>query len=71
MKRRRNAPLTASQAAALRSILADHSATKRSTNPKRRTKKRRASGRKRKVSPKQLRALRRNLIKARKARWGK
>lgn len=61
MKRRRNAPLTDAQAAALRSILAAHGST--ASNPKKRR-----SGKKRRISASLRRKLIANLRKARAAK---
>ncbi len=62
---RRNAPLTDAQAAALRGILAAHSAPVAKSNPVRRHKKRRISAAHRRVLLKNLAKARR--VKARKA----
>lgn len=64
MKYRRNAPLTDSQAAALRGILASHAGGS-ATNPRRRF------GRKRRISASLRRVLLKNLRKARRVRMAK
>lgn len=73
MKRRRNAPLTDAQAAALRSILAAHGSAV--ANPKRRRAVKRTAKRrhavKRRISASLRRKLLANLRKARRARWSR
>jgi hypothetical protein len=77
-RRRRNAPLTAAQESALRSILSAHTGSAAATNPKRRAKRRavkrtakRRHGKKRRISASLRRKLLANLRKARRARWGR
>lgn len=72
---RRNAPLTPTQVAALKSILSAHGSSAPATNPKRRAKRRavkrvakRRHGKKRRISPALRRKLIANLRKARAAK---